>query len=158
MRVVNEGTKIIRRSVEATGRKKINAVVAPAELTGEISDRHYFDRGNSNRDELGQLFGGRGPGALRCESANVHFVNDLAAHLNSTPWLIAPRERFWIDDGGGTMRSLRLRTRSGIGMEIFRVIQTEAVERARSRRRYSGKISIRLGLQRVKSSTRLAIG
>ena len=91
------------------GRKQIDTVVAPAKSAGEFRDWHHFDNGDSDAGELAQLFGGSAPCSFFRECADVHFVNDLAFQFQSGPILVSPREFRWIDDTGGTVRSIGLK-------------------------------------------------
>ena len=48
MRVVDEVAQIIRSSVQTRRREKIDAVVTPPEVSGEIRNRHDFDNGDAD--------------------------------------------------------------------------------------------------------------
>ena len=64
MCLIDEGAQIIRCSVQPGGRKKINAIIAPAKFAGKVGDRHHFDDGNSDCSQLGQLLRGAAPGSF----------------------------------------------------------------------------------------------
>ena len=134
MRVVHESAQIVRRSVEAAGRKEIDAVITPAEFARKIRDRHHLDHGDSNSGQLRQFLRRRPPGAFARERADMHLVNDLARHFDALPVLIAPVEPRGIHDTRRPVDSLRLETRRGIRMECFRLVDPKAVERAGVRR------------------------
>src|SRR2546430_14095093 len=116
MRMVNELAQIVRGSVKMRRGEKIDSVVTPAKGAGEIGDRHHLNHGDSDPRELGQLPGRRLPGSLRREGAGVHFVDDLAFEFPPAPLRIGPLKLRWIDNAGGTVRTIRLKTRRGVGM------------------------------------------
>ena len=68
-----------------SGRKKVHAVVTPAELSRKIRNRHHFNQGDSDSRQLCQLPGCGAPRSFPRERANVHFVDDLAFQLDTQP-------------------------------------------------------------------------
>ncbi len=48
MRMVDEVAQIIRSSVQTRRREKIDAVVTPSEVSGEIRDRHDLYNGDAD--------------------------------------------------------------------------------------------------------------
>src|SRR5437870_9358878 len=105
--MVYESAQIIWRSITATRRKQIDAIVTPAEFARKISDRHHLDHGNSDPGKLRQFLRGGSPGAFVREGANMHFINYLARHAKALPLLIAPAEARRIDHTRRPMGSLR---------------------------------------------------
>src|SRR5216684_3953139 len=122
MRAIDKLTQIVRRSVNMIWRKKIDPVVAPSEISRKVGDRHHFDHGDANLRQLRQLFGGGLPGSFLGESADVHFVNDMAFHFHSAPLRIGPSKFGVIDNARGTMRAMRLKSRCGIGMKMLGLV------------------------------------
>src|SRR5262249_28214612 len=121
--------------------KKIYPVITPAEISGEIRDWHHFNNGNADTGQLFQLFGRCLPRSFFRESADVHFVNDLASHLQTAPIRVAPFELRWIDHARRAMRTVRLITRRRVGMKMLGVVDAETIERAGADIRAAGKIS-----------------
>ena len=78
MRAIDEAAQIVRRAVEPRRREQVDAVVAPAELAGELGDRHHLDDRDAESRERRQLLRGRRPRALRREGADVQLVDHLA--------------------------------------------------------------------------------
>ena len=66
-------------------RKKVHAVVTPAEFPWEIRDRHHFDHGDPDVRQLRQLLGRGVPCPFFGECADVHFVDDLAFQFDPRP-------------------------------------------------------------------------
>ncbi len=129
---IDKAPKIVRRSVKAGRRKKVNAVVSPAEAAGEVSDRHYFEHSNSECRELRQLAHGRCPRALSGERADVHLVNDLSISPDAGPFGIAPAEVVRVDHLGRAMRAIRLKAGGRIGIELRIPVQSVTVKRTAS--------------------------
>src|ERR1700723_2827024 len=121
MRAIDEGAKIIRGAVKTRGCKKIHSVVAPSEFPGEIGYRHQFDDGNSKIGELLQTLHCSAICAFLRESANVHFIDNLAFDANSAPARVGPLEFTGIHNLREFIRPFRLKTRCGIGERAFAV-------------------------------------
>src|ERR1041384_7580681 len=105
---IDKPAQVVRRPITVIGREEIDAVVAPAEFAGEIRDRHHLYHADASPRQRAQLPGSRGPSPLARESADMHFVNDLAFHLHPRPALIAPAKIPMIDDTRGAVRTARL--------------------------------------------------
>ena len=154
---IHESAQIVRRSVEAAGCEEIDAVITPAEFAREIRDRHHLDHGDSNPGQLRQ-FPGRGlPGAFARKGADMHLVNDLARQPDACPFLVAPAEPRGIHHTGRAVWPLRLETRRGVRVECFRLVDAEAVERARVRRDGAGEVSATFRLERMERPLRLIL-
>src|SRR5262249_8362241 len=125
-----EASEVVGMAVEARRREEIHAVVAPAELPGEIGHRHDLDQGYSQTDEFVEFTRGRGPQPFARERPNVHFINDLAARINAAPVVIGPFEPLRIDDLRRAVRAFGLIARSRVGVESLPAVQTEAVKSA----------------------------
>jgi len=52
--------------------KKIDAIIAPSEISGKIGDRHHFDDGDADACQFGQLFGRGPPRSFFRKCADVH--------------------------------------------------------------------------------------
>src|SRR5580765_2370459 len=109
MRAIDKLAQIVRRSVNMIWREKIDPVIAPAEISRKIGDRHHFDNGDADLGQLRELFGRRAPGAFPRERTDVHLVDDLAFHFNPGPLRIRPLELHWIDNAGRTVWAIRLK-------------------------------------------------
>ena len=134
------------------GREKVHAVITPTKSPREIRYRHYFDHVDSNARQLRQLLHRRAPRPLFGERSDVHFINDLAFQFQAWPIHIRPSEFYWIDNAGGTVRSIRLKTGRRIGIKIRPIVYTEAIERTVGNIGNSEKISVLFGKQWVKYS------
>ena len=150
MGAVDERAQIVRCSVNMVRREKIDTVVAPAEISREIGDRHHFDDADSDSCQFLKLFGRGLPRSFFGKSADVHFINGLAFHFHAPPIGIAPAKLFVIDNARGTVRSVRLRSRSRIRMEMLGSVYAKPVERTRANLRAAGKISALLARERMK--------
>ena len=109
MRGVDQGPEIVWIAIEPSGRKQIDAVVAPPKSAGEVGDRHDLENGDAKIGELGQLGDGRPIGAFLGERADMHFIERVAGRLHADPSLIGPDKCVGVDDLGGTNRPLRLK-------------------------------------------------
>jgi hypothetical protein len=58
---VDEATKVIRGTIESSGRKEVHAVVSPTEATGKICYGHNLQQGDSDGGEFAELLGGSIP-------------------------------------------------------------------------------------------------
>ena len=95
VRRVDEAAEIVRRAVHVRRRKEIDAVVAPAEASVELRDRHHLDDRDPEARQLRQLARRRRPRPLARERADVHLVDDLPfdATRPSTPASVQCRPR-----------------------------------------------------------------
>ena len=75
---IDQPPQIVGRAVDVRGRPEIDAVVAPAEASGELGDRHQLDDGDAQLAQRRQLARRGGEGSLRGERADVKLVDDLA--------------------------------------------------------------------------------
>src|ERR1700726_2863934 len=102
-------------AVTVLGSEEIHPVVTPVSRTGKLRDRHHFDGSNSEGSEFVKVrdygversFGRVGP--------DMKFIEDAALQISSRPAVIRPAESTGVHDRGGTMLSLRLEPRRGIG-------------------------------------------
>jgi hypothetical protein len=92
MRAVHEAAQVIRRAVDVRGRVDIDAVVAPAEPSGELRNRHHLDGGDADAGELVQLAHRRCPRALARERSGMQLVDDLPVGFQTRPPLVRPSE------------------------------------------------------------------
>src|SRR5580704_3873837 len=121
MRAIDEGAEIIWGAIKPRGCKKIYPVVAPSELSGEICNRHQFDYGNSEIGELLQMLDCGAVCAFLSESADVHFINNLAFDAKSLPGGVGPLKFTGIDSLREFIRAFGLKTRRGIGERAFAI-------------------------------------
>jgi hypothetical protein len=98
MRLINKTAQIIRGAIPMVWSKQVHAIVAPAELTRELRNRHHFNHTDSDSREFWQFPRRGGPASLRSESADMHFVNNQPLQWHSAPVPIGPCELRWIDD------------------------------------------------------------
>ena len=141
---IDEPPEIVRRAVESRRREQVDAVVTPTEASVEFGDRHHFDQRDSQFGQLRQL-GDRGrEGSFGSECADMHLINDLPFPRRAGPLVIVPQVNGRIDNHRQPVRTVRLKSRSRIGIEIRLAIQTKGVERAGRRRRgKAGKVAPR---------------
>ncbi len=85
----------------------------------------------------------------------MHFVNDLAFHFQTGPVCVRPRKRRWIDNTGGAVRAVRLKSGGRIGMKMFGPVSSKAIKRSRADVGNAGKITPVFSFQRVKCSLRI---
>jgi len=109
MRPIDESPKVVRTAIQPGRGKKINAVIAPTKLTTEIRDGQDFHGRDPDVREISQALGGRLPGPLSRERADVQFVDDLAARRQSAPVPVGPLEGTRIDDLRRSVRPLGLK-------------------------------------------------
>jgi hypothetical protein len=127
VRAIDKAAELVRAAVEAGRREQIDPVIAPAEASWEIGDRHQLDTGNAERGKLGQLVRGRLPAALWRETTDMHLVDDQLLERPATPALVGPAERPGIDDLGGSVRPLRLEARSRVGQQFVRYVGAKTI-------------------------------
>ena len=131
VRLVDEAAQVVGLAVEARRREQVNAVVAPAEFSGELRDRHHLDARHARAGQLPQLARRRGPSAFARERADVHLVDDLPAAAGALPTFIRPGEVVRADDARGAVRPSGLEARGGVRVKTRAVaVEPEAVERA----------------------------
>src|SRR5262249_61408477 len=80
----------------------------------------------------------------------VHFVNDLAFEFQSGPFRVAPWEFRWIDDAGGTVRSIGLKARRRIWIRIFGAIDLKPVASTSASAGCTREIAAWLGCERAR--------
>ena len=103
-----------------------HTVVTPAVRAGERVDRHEFDEIDAEIDQLVQSFDRRVERALRCERADVQFVDDRALDRAARPAGGSGRA------GSGPqlrafVHTVWLPRRAGIGEHLRIVVEHEAV-------------------------------
>ena len=152
MCAIDEKAQIVRRAIKMAGGKEIHTVVAPAERAGKIGDRHHFQQRNPVLFQERQLFRGRSPGALGGKRPNVEFVEDLSGQMHPRPSLIAPGESAGIDHHGRSVRTIGLRARSRVGVELLLAVQAKLIERARFSRKGPGEIAFRFARERLSAA------
>src|SRR5438128_4702113 len=74
----------------------------------------------------------------------------MSFHFHPGPLRIRPPEFTWIDNAGGTMRPVWLKTRGRIGMKMFGLVYPEPIERTGADVCIAGKITALFGLNWVK--------
>ena len=110
VRAIHEGAEVVRPAVEPGRREEVDAVVAPAEVAGEVRDRHHLHDRDASPRQLRQLLAGGVPGAGRREGADVHLVDDLALARDARPLGVRPGEVGRVD----RPRTARAGPRAGI--------------------------------------------
>src|SRR4051812_2110318 len=129
VRGVYESAEIVRRPIEARWGEQVDAVVAPAEATWEIGDRHDFDRRNADVREVIEPLHRGAESPLRRKSPDMQLVEHLVAHVHAGPLTVGPTEACGVDHCRRAVRSIRLKTGHGIGKRIA-LVETEAVFRS----------------------------
>src|SRR6266849_1364606 len=99
--MIYKGAQIVRRAIQVGWREKIDPVIAPAELSGKIRDRHHLHYGDADARQFYQLLRGGAPCSFTRECADVQLADDLAFQFLSGPVCVRPLERRWIDNAGG---------------------------------------------------------
>jgi hypothetical protein len=127
VRVINEKTEIIRRTIQSRRREEIDTVVTPPECAGELCDRHYFDDADSEVGEVGEVPGSRAPCAFARVCAHVHFIDNRAHRRWPAPRRVRPPERAGIDYLRWTVRPGWLEAGRRIG-EWSVVIEAKAIQ------------------------------
>src|SRR6185437_12091590 len=112
-----------------------------------VGKGHDLDYGDARRRQFRQFAQRRRPCSLRRECAEVHFVDHLSRQTQTTPVLVGPGERGWIDNLRGTVRSFRLKTRDGIGVEFGLTFQLKAIARSGRRGNEAGEIAVLFRVQ-----------
>src|SRR5436190_18911518 len=133
MRPIDEPPKVIRRSIQPRRSKHVDAVVAPAEAAGKISQRHHFDKRDACLRKIRQLVARGRPRSLWGERADMQLVNHLTLAVHSLPRRIGPLELARINNDRRSMRALRLIPRGRVGKETRLSLKPEPISRARLR-------------------------
>ncbi len=130
---VDEAAEVVGRAVQPGRREQVDAVAAPAETAGELGDRHHLDGGDAQVRQRRQLSGGRLPGPLRREGADVQLVEHLPVAADAAPVVVGPREAGRVDHLRGPVRPVGLEARRRVGVERRPAVEAESVARARLR-------------------------
>ena len=75
MRGRDQALEIVRGPVARVGRERQHAVVAPVARARKIGDRHDFDRGHAESDQIVELLYCCDKGARRRESSDVKLID-----------------------------------------------------------------------------------
>src|ERR1700759_1277535 len=78
---------------------------------------------------MGKLLHRRSPRSFLCERTEVKLVDDLALDGAAAPALVAPAMHRRIDELGRGMRSVGLKARRRIGIELAFAIESKSVAR-----------------------------
>src|SRR5580658_3449825 len=151
VRAIDKRAQIVRRAIKPGGRKEIDSVVAPAEFSGKIGERHQFNDGNPEICERLQMLHGGLVCAFLCERPKVHFVDDLTLDANALPAAIAPSKFAGIDYLRKFLRSLRLKTRCRIGEGALAIHQVGIASAIANARREAAEIAV-VALHQIKRS------
>ena len=133
--LIDEAAEVVGPAVKPGRREQVDAVVTPAETAGEVGHRHHFQHRHAEVGQFLQFTGGRFVSPLLRERADVHLIDHLTLQAGAAPVLVGPGERRRIDDLRRAVRPLRLEARRGIRIGRGVVVQAEAVEAPRARRR-----------------------
>lgn len=128
---IDERAEVVRSPVEPGRGVEIDAVVTPAEATGELCDGHQLEERDPDVAQVLELARRARVCALRRERPDVELVDDLSLQPHALPRRIRPAERRRIDDLRRTMRPLRLEARRRVGDELV-AVEAQPVERARA--------------------------
>ena len=123
----HEPAEVVGPAVAVVGGEQVHAVVAPAEVAGELGHRHHLQHGHPQLAQVGQPAGRALPGALGAEAADVQLVDDLPGQAHALPVAVVPGERRGIDHLRGAVGALGLEARVGIGQRLVVVVHQEAV-------------------------------
>jgi hypothetical protein len=134
MGAVDEAVEINRPAVEPSWCEEVDAVVSPAEPAREFRHGHNFEAGDTELGESRQLTRSGFPAAIRGEGADMQFVDNELLARAPAPRTVGPSEVPRIDDFGGSVGSLRLKSRRRVGQSLFTPIETETIAHAGSRR------------------------
>ena len=107
--MIYKRAQIVRRAIQVGWREKIDTVVAPAELSRKIRDRHHLDHSNADARQLCQLVRCGAPCSFPGECADMHFVDDLTFQFGSGPICVRPFELRWIDNARRSVWSIGLK-------------------------------------------------
>ena len=134
MGAVDEAAEIIGSAVKTGRREKIDAVISPAEPTGEFRHRHDFEAGDTELGESRQFSRSGFPASIRGEGADMHLVDDevLARPTRATPRRSkrSPRDRRF-----PKVRAARPVEISTLGRGApFHPVETKTIAHAGSRR------------------------
>src|SRR5437868_7928297 len=130
MCAIDECSQIIGTSIKSARRKKIDAIVTPAESAGEICNWHHFQQSDASVLQLLEFFGRRRPRSFRRESTDVKFVHDLASQFEPAPIGVAPCECKWIDHARAAVWPVRLKAGCRI-RKTFAAVNSKLVARPR---------------------------
>jgi hypothetical protein len=114
--------------------EEVDAVVPPAEPAREFRHGHDFEAGDAELGESRQLTRSGFPAAIRGEGADMQLVDDELLASAPAPRTVGPSKLPRIDDFGGSMRSLRLKSRRRVGQCLFTPIEAETIAHAGSGR------------------------
>ena len=123
----DEAAKVVRATVEAVGGPQVDAVVSPAETARGVGDRHELDERDAQLAQRLQPFGRRRVRPLGGEGPDVQLVDDLAARRDAAPVVVGPLERARLDHLRRSARSLGLKARRGVGIELLVIVQAKPI-------------------------------
>ncbi|CAM5743186.1 hypothetical protein SALBM311S_02940 [Streptomyces alboniger] len=104
---VDEALQPLGTAVRLVHRPQRDALVTPAVPPREGAQRHQFDVGDAQFDEMPQAFRGRFQRALACVRAHVQLVQNRSGQRASGP-LGAPRVPLVIHDRAQPVGAVRL--------------------------------------------------
>ena len=74
---VDHLAEVVGGAIAVKGREKVDAVVAPADIPGELGQRHAFENSDSQLTQARKLADRRTKVTFRGEGANVQFIENL---------------------------------------------------------------------------------
>src|SRR5262245_5683717 len=98
MGFIDEALECMGIPVHVSRGVKINTVITPVPVAGELCNRHHFDHGDPKSSELVQLSDSGIECSFMGKRPNMDFIDYLAMHVNAHPVLIMPSIRRRIDD------------------------------------------------------------
>src|ERR1035438_2772524 len=76
MSALHQLFKILRTAVAAIGRERENAIVTPIPPAGKVGNRHQFNRGDTEFDQIVEPFAYRRKSSGEGKGSNVQFIDD----------------------------------------------------------------------------------
>src|SRR6185312_8399539 len=98
VRVIDESSQIVWRTIFVVRSEEVDSVVSPAKLAGEAGHRHHLDYSDAELLHMSQLLLGAAVGAFRGKGPDVEFVNNLTAKAESRPLRVRPGEAMMLND------------------------------------------------------------
>lgn len=95
-------------------RKRMDPVVPPISLAGELGDRHDLDPREAQRGDLGKSLPGGIERSFLGEGADVQFVEDQIGGIDPRPMVISPPLAVGKEDRRGLIDAVGLVSRDGI--------------------------------------------
>src|SRR5206468_11701919 len=130
MAFIDKRLQSLRAAIARAGREPLDAVISPIAAPRTFGDRHQFDRGNAELNEMIEMRDSAGKVTTLRKGSEMQLIDHQFVPRPALPSGIAPFVSSRVDDLAGAMHAVGLIARRQIG--IRRAIDRIAVAVARA--------------------------